>query len=241
MTTLSMRHLGKRYGQRWVVKDVSFEIEQGQVVGILGPNGAGKTTSFYMVIGLVPMDKGQVFLGDKDLSKKAMHERAAQGIGYLPQEASIFRKLTIEQNILAILQTRKDLNAAAQRQELEKLMGEFHLEHVRHSLGMSVSGGERRRCEIARALASNPKFILLDEPFAGVDPISVGDIKDVITTLKQKGIGVLITDHNVRETLSICQKAYIVSEGNIIAQGSPDDILNNELVQKVYLGKDFVV
>ena len=241
MTTLSMRHLGKRYGQRWVVKDVSFEIEQGQVVGILGPNGAGKTTSFYMVIGLVPMDKGQVFLGDKDLSKKAMHERAAQGIGYLPQEASIFRKLTIEQNILAILQTRKDLNATAQRQELEKLMGEFHLEHVRHSLGMSVSGGERRRCEIARALASNPKFILLDEPFAGVDPISVGDIKDVITTLKQKGIGVLITDHNVRETLSICQKAYIVSEGNIIAQGSPDDILNNELVQKVYLGKDFVV
>jgi lipopolysaccharide export system ATP-binding protein len=241
MTTLSMHHLGKRYGQRWVVKDVSFEIEQGQVVGILGPNGAGKTTSFYMVIGLVPMDKGQVFLGDKDLSKKAMHERASHGIGYLPQEASIFRKLTIEQNILAILQTRKDLNAGQQKQELEKLMGEFHLEHVRHSLGMSVSGGERRRCEIARALASNPKFILLDEPFAGVDPISVGDIKDVITTLKAKGIGVLITDHNVRETLSICQKAYIVSEGNIIAQGSPDDILNNELVQRVYLGKDFVV
>lgn len=241
MTTLSMHHLGKRYGQRWVVKDVSFEIEQGQVVGILGPNGAGKTTSFYMVIGLVPMDKGQVFLGDKDLSKKAMHERASHGIGYLPQEASIFRKLTIEQNILAILQTRKDLNVSQQKQELEKLMGEFHLEHVRHSLGMSVSGGERRRCEIARALASNPKFILLDEPFAGVDPISVGDIKDVITTLKAKGIGVLITDHNVRETLSICQKAYIVSEGNIIAQGSPDDILNNELVQRVYLGKDFVV
>lgn len=241
MTTLSMHHLGKRYGQRWVVKDVSFKIEQGQVVGILGPNGAGKTTSFYMVIGLVPMDKGQVFLGDKDLSKKAMHERASHGIGYLPQEASIFRKLTIEQNILAILQTRKDLNVSQQKQELEKLMGEFHLEHVRHSLGMSVSGGERRRCEIARALASNPKFILLDEPFAGVDPISVGDIKDVITTLKAKGIGVLITDHNVRETLSICQKAYIVSEGNIIAQGSPDDILNNELVQRVYLGKDFVV
>ncbi len=241
MTTLSMHHLGKRYGQRWVVKDVSFEIKQGQVVGILGPNGAGKTTSFYMVIGLVPMDKGQVFLGDKDLSKKAMHERASHGIGYLPQEASIFRKLTIEQNILAILQTRKDLNTSQQKQELEKLMGEFHLEHVRHSLGMSVSGGERRRCEIARALASNPKFILLDEPFAGVDPISVGDIKDVITTLKDKGIGVLITDHNVRETLSICQKAYIVSEGNIIAQGSPDDILNNELVQRVYLGKDFVV
>lgn len=238
---LSMRHLGKRYGQRWVVKDVSFDIEQGQVVGILGPNGAGKTTSFYMVIGLVPMDKGQVFFGETDISKKAMHERASFGIGYLPQEASIFRKLTIEQNILAILQTRKDLDKKAQFAELEKLMGEFHLEHVRTSLGMSVSGGERRRCEIARALASNPKFILLDEPFAGVDPISVGDIKEVITALQQRGIGVLITDHNVRETLSICQKAYIVSEGNIIAQGAPVDILNNELVQKVYLGKDFAV
>lgn len=240
-TVLSMKHLGKRYGQRWVVKDVSFDIEQGQVVGILGPNGAGKTTSFYMVIGLVPMDKGQVFFGETDISKKAMHERASFGIGYLPQEASIFRKLTIEQNILAILQTRQDLDKKAQIAELEKLMGEFHLEHVRHSLGMSVSGGERRRCEIARALASNPKFILLDEPFAGVDPISVGDIKEVITTLQQRGIGVLITDHNVRETLSICQKAYIVSEGNIIAQGSPADILSNELVQKVYLGKDFTV
>ncbi len=238
---LSMRHLGKRYGQRWVVKDVSFDIEQGQVVGILGPNGAGKTTSFYMVIGLVPMDKGEVFFGEVDLSKKSMHQRASFGIGYLPQEASVFRKLTIEQNILAVLQTRKDLNKQQQNQELEKLMGEFHLEHVRKSLGMSVSGGERRRCEIARALASNPKFILLDEPFAGVDPISVGDIKDVITNLQSRGIGVLITDHNVRETLSICQKAYIVSEGNIIAQGSPDEILSNELVQKVYLGKDFVV
>ncbi len=241
MTRLSMRHLGKRYGQRWVVKDVSFEIEQGQVVGILGPNGAGKTTSFYMVIGLVPMDKGQVMLGSKDISKNAMHERAAQGIGYLPQEASIFRKLTIEQNIMAILQTRKDLDKAAQTAELEKLMAEFHLEHVRHSLGMSVSGGERRRCEIARCLASDPKFILLDEPFAGVDPISVGDIMQVIEALRDRGIGVLITDHNVRETLSICQKAYIVSEGTIIAEGNKDEILNNELVRKVYLGKDFVV
>ncbi len=241
MTTLSMRHLVKRYGQRWVVKDVSFEIEQGQVVGILGPNGAGKTTSFYMVIGLVPMDKGQVMLGSKDISKNAMHERAAQGIGYLPQEASIFRKLTIEQNIMAILQTRKDLDKAAQTAELEKLMAEFHLEHVRHSLGMSVSGGERRRCEIARCLASDPKFILLDEPFAGVDPISVGDIMQVIEALRDRGIGVLITDHNVRETLSICQKAYIVSEGTIIAEGNKDEILNNELVRKVYLGKDFVV
>ena len=206
-TVLSMRHLGKRYGQRWVVKDVSFEIEQGQVVGILGPNGAGKTTSFYMVIGLVPMDKGQVILGNQDISKNAMHERAAKGIGYLPQEASIFRKLTVEQNIMAILQTRKDLTQAEQYQQLEKLMADFHLEHVRHSLGMSVSGGERRRCEIARCLASNPKFILLDEPFAGVDPISVNDIMQVIETLRERGIGVLITDHNVRETLSICQKA----------------------------------
>lgn len=240
-TTLSMRHLGKRYGQRWVVKDVSFDITQGQVVGILGPNGAGKTTSFYMVIGLVPMDKGQVLLGSTDLSKYAMHQRAAYGIGYLPQEASIFRKLTIENNILSVLQTRKDLNKTAQQQELEKLIGDFHLNHVRHSLGMSVSGGERRRCEIARALASNPKFILLDEPFAGVDPISVGDIKDIIVTLQQRNIGVLITDYNVRETLSICQKAYIVSEGNIIAQGTPNEILANPLVQKVYLGRDFTV
>lgn len=239
-TVLSMRHLGKCYGQRWVVEDVSFEIEQGQVVGILGPNGAGKTTSFYMVIGLVPMDKGQVILGDQDISKNAMHERAAKGIGYLPQEASIFRKLTVEQNIMAILQTRKDLTQTEQRQQLEKLMADFHLEHVRHSLGMSVSGGERRRCEIARCLASNPKFILLDEPFAGVDPISVSDIMQVIETLRERGIGVLITDHNVRETLSICQKAYIVSEGKVIAQGNKDEILFNELVRKVYLGQDFV-
>ena len=239
-TVLSMRHLGKRYGQRWVVEDFSFEIEQGQVVGILGPNGAGKTTSFYMVIGLVPMDKGQVILGDQDISKNAMHERAAKGIGYLPQEASIFRKLTVEQNIMAILQTRKDLTQTEQRQQLEKLMADFHLEHVRHSLGMSVSGGERRRCEIARCLASNPKFILLDEPFAGVDPISVSDIMQVIETLRERGIGVLITDHNVRETLSICQKAYIVSEGKVIAQGNKDEILFNELVRKVYLGQDFV-
>lgn len=237
---LQMQHLGKRYGQRWVVKDVSFAISQGEVVGILGPNGAGKTTSFYMVIGLVAMDRGKVLFGDVDLSAKSMHQRAQYGIGYLPQEASIFRKLTIEQNILAILQTRKELSKAKQQQELERLIGDFHLEHVRHSLGMSVSGGERRRCEIARALASNPKFILLDEPFAGVDPISVGDIKDIIITLQQRNIGVLITDHNVRETLSICQKAYIVSEGNIIAQGTPTEILNNELVQKVYLGKDFI-
>ena len=238
---LSMQNLGKRYGKRWVVKDVSFSVEQGQVVGLLGPNGAGKTTSFYMVVGLVNMDKGRVTLGNMDLSKYAMHERARAGIGYLPQEASIFRKLSIEDNILAILQTRKDLNSNQQRQELEKLIDDFHLEHVRKSLGMSVSGGERRRCEIARALATDPKFILLDEPFAGVDPISVGDIKDVILALKRRGIGVLITDHNVRETLAICEKAYIVSEGAIIAEGTSEEVLENELVKSVYLGKDFQV
>ncbi|MBP6496142.1 MAG: LPS export ABC transporter ATP-binding protein [Psychrobacter sp.] len=238
---LSMHNLGKRYGKRWVVKDVSFSVEQGQVVGLLGPNGAGKTTSFYMVVGLVNMDKGRVTLGNMDLSKYAMHERARAGIGYLPQEASIFRKLSIEDNILAILQTRKDLNSNQQRQELEKLIDDFHLEHVRKSLGMSVSGGERRRCEIARALATDPKFILLDEPFAGVDPISVGDIKDVILALKRRGIGVLITDHNVRETLAICEKAYIVSEGAIIAEGTSEEVLENELVKSVYLGKDFQV
>ena len=240
-TALTMRNLAKRYGKRWVVKDVSFSVEPGQVVGLLGPNGAGKTTSFYMVVGLVNMDKGLVKLGNQDLSKYAMHERARAGIGYLPQEASIFRKLTVEDNILAILETRKDLDKAAQKQELEKLISDFSLGHVRHSLGMSVSGGERRRCEIARALAANPKFILLDEPFAGVDPISVSDIKEVIIALKHRGIGVLITDHNVRETLAICEHAYIVSEGAIIAHGSSEEVLNNTLVKEVYLGKDFQV
>ena len=194
-----------------------------------------------MVVGLVNMDKGRVTLGNMDLSKYAMHERARAGIGYLPQEASIFRKLSIEDNILAILQTRKELSASEQRQELEKLISDFHLAHVRKSLGMSVSGGERRRCEIARALAADPKFILLDEPFAGVDPISVGDIKEVILALKNRGIGVLITDHNVRDTLAICEKAYIVSEGAIIAEGTSQEVLENELVKSVYLGKDFQV
>lgn len=240
-TALTMRNLAKRYGKRWVVKDVSFSVEPGQVVGLLGPNGAGKTTSFYMVVGLVNMDKGIVKLGNQDLSKYAMHERARAGIGYLPQEASIFRKLSVEDNILAILQTRKDLDKAAQKQQLEKLISDFSLGHVRHSLGMSVSGGERRRCEIARALAADPKFILLDEPFAGVDPISVSDIKEVIIALKDRGIGVLITDHNVRETLAICEHAYIVSEGAIIAHGSSEEVLSNTLVKEVYLGKDFQV
>ncbi|PIE47037.1 MAG: LPS export ABC transporter ATP-binding protein [Gammaproteobacteria bacterium] len=238
---LSINHLGKQYGKRWVVKDVSFEIEQGQVVGLLGPNGAGKTTSFYMVVGLVMMDKGTVTLDNQDLSKYAMHERAKFGIGYLPQEASIFRKLTVQDNILSILQTREDLNSTQQNLELKKLISEFNLGHVQDSLGMSLSGGERRRCEIARALASNPKFILLDEPFAGVDPISVSDIMEVINTLKERGIGVLITDHNVRETLEICEKAFIVSEGKIIAEGNREQILANDLVREVYLGENFKV
>ena len=238
---LTMQHLAKRYGKRWVVKDVSFSVAQGQVVGLLGPNGAGKTTSFYMVVGLVNMDKGQIQLGQQNLSALSMHERAKAGIGYLPQEASIFRKLTVEENILSILQMRTDLDKKQQLQQLEQLIGEFNLGHVRHSLGMSVSGGERRRCEIARSLASNPKFILLDEPFAGVDPISVGDIKEVIIKLKQRGIGVLITDHNVRETLSIVDKAYILNNGEILISGDSDTIANDEQARKFYLGEKFTL
>lgn len=239
--TLTIKHLAKNYSKRWVVKDVSFSMQSGQIVGLLGPNGAGKTTSFYMVVGLVRMDKGEIHLDDLDLSDLAMHERARKGIGYLPQEASIFRKLTISENIMAILETRKDLDKAQRKQRLAELLADFKITHIKDSLGMSVSGGERRRAEIARALAADPKFMLLDEPFAGVDPISVGDIKDIITTLKSRGIGVLITDHNVRETLAICERAYIVSEGAVIAEGTPSDILENEKVRKVYLGEDFTV
>jgi lipopolysaccharide export system ATP-binding protein len=239
--TLCIKHLAKNYSKRWVVKDVSFTMKSGEIVGLLGPNGAGKTTSFYMVVGLVRMDKGEIHLDDLDLSHLAMHERARQGIGYLPQEASIFRKLTIADNIMAILETRKDLNKKQRQERLIELLNDFKIMHIKDSLGMSVSGGERRRAEIARALAANPKFMLLDEPFAGVDPISVGDIKDIIIDLKNRGIGVLITDHNVRETLTICERAYIVSEGAVIAEGAPVDILNNEMVRQVYLGEDFVV
>lgn len=239
--TLCIQHLAKNYSKRWVVKDVSLEIHSGQIVGLLGPNGAGKTTSFYMVVGLVRMDKGSIHLDNKDLSSLSMHERARQGIGYLPQEASIFRKLTIGQNIMAILETRKDLNKQQRQQRLEELLNDFKITHIRDSLGMSVSGGERRRAEIARALASDPKFMLLDEPFAGVDPISVNDIKDIVENLKDRGIGVLITDHNVRETLAICEKAYIVSEGSVIADGTPQEILENDTVRRVYLGEDFKV
>lgn len=239
--TLTIKHLAKVYSKRWVVKDVSFSMQSGQIVGLLGPNGAGKTTSFYMVVGLVQMDKGEIRLDDLDISDLAMHERARQGIGYLPQEASIFRKLTISDNIMAILETRKDLTKAQRLQRLKELLEDFKITHIKDSLGMSVSGGERRRAEIARALAADPKFMLLDEPFAGVDPISVGDIKDIIRTLKDRGIGVLITDHNVRETLAICEHAYIVSEGAVIAEGTPEAVLADETVRKVYLGDDFTV
>ncbi|MDQ9011856.1 LPS export ABC transporter ATP-binding protein [Acinetobacter gerneri] len=239
--TLCIKHLAKNYNKRWVVKDVSFTMQSGQIVGLLGPNGAGKTTSFYMVVGLVRMDKGEIHLDDLDISDLAMHERARKGIGYLPQEASIFRKLSISDNIMAILETRKDLNKQQCQERLKELLEDFKITHIKDSLGMSVSGGERRRAEIARALAADPKFMLLDEPFAGVDPISVGDIKDIIRTLKSRGIGVLITDHNVRETLAICEHAYIVSEGAVIAEGTPEDVLANETVREVYLGEDFVV
>ncbi|AMW78502.1 ABC transporter ATP-binding protein [Acinetobacter sp. TGL-Y2] len=239
--TLTIKHLAKVYSKRWVVKDVSFSMHSGQIVGLLGPNGAGKTTSFYMVVGLVQMDKGEIHLDDLDISDLAMHQRARQGIGYLPQEASIFRKLSIADNIMAILETRKDLNKQQRSERLKELLEDFKITHIKDSLGMSVSGGERRRAEIARALAADPKFMLLDEPFAGVDPISVGDIKDIIRSLKERGIGVLITDHNVRETLAICEHAYIVSEGAVIAEGTPEDVLADETVRRVYLGDDFTV
>ena len=236
---LTIENLAKTYDKRQVVRDVSFQLTSGQIVGLLGPNGAGKTTSFYMLVGLVQMDHGRIFLDDKDLSPLAMHERARRGIGYLPQEPSIFRKLSIADNIMAILETRTDLTKAEKNAKLELLLEEFQITHIRKSLGMSVSGGERRRAEIARALALDPTFILLDEPFAGVDPISVAEIKKIIEGLKCRGIGVLITDHNVRETLAICEKAYIVSEGAVIAEGTPNEVLTNELVRQVYLGDDF--
>ncbi len=237
--TLRAENLAKSYKGRAVVKDVSLTVEKAQIVGLLGPNGAGKTTSFYMIVGLVPMDKGRIILDDQDISFLSMHGRARQGIGYLPQEASIFRKLTVEENILAILETRKDLNKQQREDKMNSLLEEFHIPHIRKSLGMSLSGGERRRVEIARALATEPAFILLDEPFAGVDPISVADIKSIISHLKNRGIGVLITDHHVRETLDICEKAYIVNSGVMIAEGTPEEVLANELVRTVYLGEEF--
>ncbi|MCF6807941.1 LPS export ABC transporter ATP-binding protein [Thiotrichales bacterium 19S9-12] len=237
--TLKATSLGKRYKKRWVVRDVSIEVSSGEIVGLLGPNGAGKTTSFYMIVGLIRANRGTVTLDNKDITQAPIHWRARQGIGYLPQEASVFRKLTVEQNIMAILETRKSLTYADRKQQLDNLLNEFNLDHIRTNLGMSLSGGERRRTEIARALATSPQFILLDEPFAGVDPISVIDIKKNINYLKEKGIGVLITDHNVRETLDICERAYIVNAGSIISSGSPNEILNNEQVRRVYLGEKF--
>lgn len=239
MKTLSARHLAKSYKNRRVVQDISLSIGQGSIVGLLGPNGAGKTTSFYMIVGLVRADAGEVCIDDQDLSQAAMHYRARAGIGYLPQEASIFRKLTVADNILAILETRKDLDKARRHAQLELLLEEFHIGHIRDNLGMSLSGGERRRVEIARSLATDPAFILLDEPFAGVDPISVGEIKGIIRQLRARGIGVLITDHNVRETLDICDNAYIVGDGKIIAEGNAEAILASQKVREVYLGNEF--
>lgn len=239
MAILCASNLAKSYKQINVVKDVSLEIRSGEIVGLLGPNGAGKTTCFYMIVGLVPADRGRVTIDDRDITPLPMHGRARAGIGYLPQEASVFRKLSVRDNIMAILETRKGLSRADRESRLENLLEEFHITHIRDSLGMALSGGERRRVEIARALAMEPAFILLDEPFAGVDPISVSDIKQIIRHLRDKGIGVLITDHNVRETLDICENAYIVSGGHIIASGHADDILANQQVKEVYLGNEF--
>ena len=241
MNVLTANHLCKTYGKRSVVKDVSFSVSQGEVVGILGPNGAGKTTCFYMTIGLVKQDGGQIMIDNEDISELAMHGRARKGLGYLPQEPSIFRKLNVSDNILAILETRRDLTPTQRLEKLDSLLNEFHINHLAESVGMSLSGGERRRVEIARALATNPKFILLDEPFAGVDPISVNDIKDIIRHLSDKGIGVLITDHNVRETLDICARAYIVGEGHIIAEGTTEHILSDQKVRQTYLGDNFIM
>lgn len=238
-SSLQALNLGKSYQSRQVVKNVSLRINTGEVVGLLGPNGAGKTTCFYLIVGLIRSSKGAVLLNDLDITHFPMHARAKVGIGYLPQEASVFRKLTVAENILAILELRTELTKKDRQLRLEQLLNEFNIEHLYQTLGISLSGGERRRVEIARALATEPKFMLLDEPFAGVDPISVIDIKRVITHLREKGIGVLITDHNVRETLTICSRAYIVSEGELICQGSPQEVMNNQKVREVYLGHEF--
>jgi len=231
--------LAKSYKSRKVVSDVSLTVNSNEIVGLLGPNGAGKTTTFYMVVGLVRHDQGKITIDGDDISVLPMHERARRGIGYLPQEASIFRRLTVYENLMAVLEIRKDLTAEQRRERADELIDEFNISHIRDSLGQSLSGGERRRVEIARALAANPKFILLDEPFAGVDPISVTDIKKIITDLRNRGLGVLITDHNVRETLDVCERAYIVGEGKIIATGTPEEVMNDEHVKRVYLGEQF--
>jgi lipopolysaccharide export system ATP-binding protein len=238
LSTLRATHLAKAYKKRQVISDLSIEVESGQIVGLLGPNGAGKTTAFYMIVGLVPPDAGTVTVDGRDITHLAMHQRAQAGIGYLPQEASVFRKLTVEDNVMAILETRQ-LDDTARLERLEQILGELRIAHVRKSLGMALSGGERRRVEIARALAAEPRFILLDEPFAGVDPLSVIDIQRIMNELTAKGIGVLITDHNVRETLGVCQRGYVVSGGTVMASGTPEEILANPQVREVYLGQSF--
>ena len=239
MSILTAENLAKSYKSRKVVSDVSLTVNSNEIVGLLGPNGAGKTTTFYMVVGLVRQDQGKIIIDGENISLLPMHNRAQRGIGYLPQEASIFRRLTVYENLMAVLEIRKDLTSQQRREKADELIEEFNIGHIRDSLGQSLSGGERRRVEIARALAANPKFILLDEPFAGVDPISVSDIKKIITDLRNRGLGVLITDHNVRETLDVCERAYIVGEGKIIATGTPEEVMNDEHVKRVYLGEQF--
>ncbi|MDD9893118.1 MAG: LPS export ABC transporter ATP-binding protein [Gammaproteobacteria bacterium] len=239
MTRLVAENLQKKYKDRLVVKGISLHIDAGETVGLLGPNGAGKTTTFYMIVGLVKPNDGSIRLDEHDITQLPMHARARLGVGYLPQEASVFRKLTVAENIMAILETRKDLNRQQREDSLDALLEELHIPHIRDSLGVSLSGGERRRVEIARALAANPRFVLLDEPFAGVDPISVIDIQKIVEHLTSRGIGVLITDHSVRETLGICDRAYIVSNGQVIAQGHPNEVMEDEQVKRVYLGENF--
>ncbi|MGO9039702.1 MAG: LPS export ABC transporter ATP-binding protein [Steroidobacteraceae bacterium] len=239
MSVLRALNLAKSYKSRQVLKDLSLEVASGEVVGLLGPNGAGKTTAFYMIVGLIRCEHGEIFLDDRDIGRLPMHRRAQLGLGYLPQEPSVFRRLSVSNNIMAILETRPGLSEEQRTARLEQLLEELHIEHVGDSLGLSLSGGERRRVEIARALAADPRFILLDEPFAGVDPLSVADIQRIINHLSDKGIGVLITDHNVRETLGICKRAYIVNQGSVLAAGSAEQILANPMVREVYLGQDF--
>ena len=241
MTVLAADGLVKRYKSRRVVDGVSVNVATGEVVGLLGPNGAGKSTSFYMIVGLVKADGGSIHIGDRDVSNKPMHVRSRLGLGYLPQEPSVFRKLSVFDNIMAVMQTRRDLKANQRQKEVDRLLEELNVTGVRDSLGMSLSGGERRRVEIARALATEPRFILLDEPFAGVDPLALADIQSIVRHLCDRGIGVLITDHNVRETLGICHRAYIVSEGKVIAEGTSDEVLENAEVREVYLGEDFTL
>lgn len=241
MSVLSVKHLGKSYRSLAVVKDVSLSVQAGEIVGLLGPNGAGKTTSFHMIVGLIPCDSGTIHINQREISALPMDQRALLGLGYLPQETSVFRRLTVAENIMAILETRTHLSDAQRQKRLENLMREFHISHLRDKSAMSLSGGEKRRVEIARSLATEPRFLLLDEPFAGIDPISISDIQRIIRYLCQHGIGILLTDHNVRETLGICDRAYIVNDGRIIAEGAPTAILANKQVREVYLGEQFIL